>query len=149
MWRRLTTQPPMVRRGPVAVLLFIAAVMLVSACSGAQIKPDQRIPLTADAPYESVVKTTDYSMDYQIVYTAAGSSGGGTLQFKGKLVPRRGLDSLSIWINFLDTEGKTIAGKTLYSPGAARTSLEQTFNLPAGTASVAFTHIAREKINLF
>jgi hypothetical protein len=129
--------------------MIFVAVALVLGCSGATIRPEQRIALTADTPYESTVKTTDYSMDYQIVYKPAGASGGGTLQFSGKLVPRRGLDSMSIWINFLDAEGKIIGSKTLYSPGAgrgaARTSLEKTFEVPPGTVSMAFTHNAREK----
>ena len=149
MWNRLPAQSPACRGGLVKVLLIAVAASLVFACSGVAIKPEQRIPLTADAPYASTVKTTDYAMDYQIVYKPAGASGGGTLQFAGKLVPRRGLDSLSIWVNFLDAEGKTIGSKTLYSPGtgrgAARTDLEQTFEVPPGTVSVAFTHIARER----
>ena len=129
--------------------MIFVAVAVILGCGGATIRPEQRIALTADTPYESTVKTTDYSMDYQIVYKPAGSSGGGTLQLTGKLVPRRGLDSMTIWINFLDAEGKTIGSKTLYSPGAgrgaARTSLEKTFEVPPETVSVAFTHNAREK----
>ena len=140
---------PAYRGGFVTNLLIIVAATLLFNCSGATIRPEQRIPLTADTPYESTVKTTDYSMDYQIVYKPANSSGGGTLQFAGKLVPRRGLDSMSIWINFLDADGKTIGSKTLYSPGAgrgaARSNLEKTFDVPPGTVSVAFTHNAREK----
>ncbi|KPJ78773.1 MAG: hypothetical protein AMJ54_02295 [Deltaproteobacteria bacterium SG8_13] len=149
MWNRLASQPPACRSGLAAILLIAAAAALVFACSGAAVKPEQRIPLAADAPYASEVKTTDYSMEYELVYKPAGASGGGTLQFNGKLVPRRGLDSMTIWINFLDAEGKTIGSKTLYSPGAgrgaARTSLEQTFEVPPDAVSVAFTHIAREK----
>jgi hypothetical protein len=149
MWRRLASQLPAFHHGAVTLLLIFVAVAFVIGCSGATIKPEQRIPLTAGTLYEATVKTTDYSMDYQIVYKPAGSSDGGTLQFTGKLVPRRGLDSMSIWINFLDAEGKTIGSKTLYSPGAgrgaARTNLEKTFEVPPGTVSVAFTHSAREK----
>lgn len=131
------------------VLLAAVAAAVVLGCSGVSIREDQRIPLTAGAPFESVVKTTDYTMEYQLVYRQADSSGGGKLAFKGKLVPRRGLDSLSIWINFLDAEGKTIGSKALYSPGAgrgaAKSNLEQTVDIPPGTVSVAFTHNAREK----
>lgn len=132
-----------------AALLAAAAVAFVFACSGATIRQDQRIPLPADAPYASVVKNTDYSMQYELIYRPAESSGSGTLGFKGRLVPRRGLDSMTVWINFLDAEGKTIGSRTVYSPGAgrgaARSNLEQTFEVPPGTASVAFTHNAREK----
>ena len=96
-----------------------------------------------------MVKTTDYAMEYQLVRQPADDSGTGKLVLKGKLVPRRGLDSLSIWINFLDAEGTIIGSKTLYSPGAgrgaARTNLEKTFEVPPETVSVAFTHNAREK----
>ena len=149
MWCRIASHFCAHHRGPVTALTILVAVALVFGCSGATIRPEQRIALTADTPYESTVKTTDYSMDYQIVYKPAGSSGDGTLQFSGKLVPRRGLDSMTIWINFLDAEGKTIGSKTLYSPGAgrgaARTNLEKTFEVPPGTVSVAFTHNAREK----
>lgn len=135
------------RRGPVNVVLIIAAGMFVFACSRAAIKPDQQIPLPADTRYESAVKTSDYSIDYQMVYQPADAAGGGKLALKGKLIPRRGLDTLIIWINFLDAEGTIISTKTLYSPGAgrgaARTNLEQTFEVPPGTISVAFTHDAR------
>jgi len=45
--------------------------------------------------------------------------------------------------------GKPSAKKTLYSAGAgrgaAKSELEQTFEVPAGTVSVAFTHVAHEK----
>ena len=149
MCRRITSHPPACHRSPVTGLMIFIAVAVVIGCGGATIRPEQRIALTADTPYASTVKTTDYSMDYQIVYKPAGSSGEGALQFTGKLVPRRGLDSMNIWINFLDAEGKTIGSKPLYSPGAgrgaARTSLEKSFEVPPGTVSVAFTHIAREK----
>ena len=149
MWRRSASQPCADHRGLTAILLVLVGVALIVGCSGTTIRPEQRIALTADTPYEATAKTTDYSMDYQIVYKPAGSSGDGTLQFSGKLVPRRGLDSMTIWINFLDAEGKTVGSKTLYSPGAgrgaARTSLEKTFEVPPGTVSVAFTHNAREK----
>ncbi len=149
VWNRLPAQSPACRSGLITILLTVVAATIMFSCSGAAIKPEQRIPLTADAPYESVVKTTDYSMEYQLVFQPAGASGGGTLAFKGKLIPRRGLDSMTIWINFLDAEGKTIGSKAIYSPGAgrgaARSTLEQTFDIPPGTVSVAFTHNAREK----
>lgn len=79
----------------------------------------------------------------------AGSTGGGTLLFKGRLDPRRGLHSLSVRVNFLDTDGKIIGSKSIYSPGAgrgaAKSELEQTFEVPADEVSVAFSRIAREK----
>ena len=136
---------------PIRFSVRIAAVAaaVVIGCSGTTIREDRRIPLPTGSAYDSVVKTTDYTMEYQLVAQPAGSTGSGTLSFTGRLVPRRGLDSLSIWINFLDAEGKTIGSKPLYAPGAgrgaARTSLEQTLEVPPGTVSVAFTHLAREK----
>jgi hypothetical protein len=133
----------------VAPMLMAIVASLVIGCSATPFREEQRIALPADAPYESVVKNTDYSMEYELIYRPAESSGSGTLLFRGRLVPRRGLDSMTIWINFLDAEGKTIASNTVYSPGAgrgaARSNLEQNFEVPPGTNSVAFTHNAREK----
>ena len=149
MWSRLPIRSPVRRSGRVTILLIAVAAIFVIGCSGATIREDQRIPLPAESPYESVVKTTDYSMEYQLVYQPADASGSGKLVLKGKLVPRRGLDSFSLWINFLDAEGKMIGSKSIYSPGAgrgaARSDLEKTVEVPPGTVSVAFSHNAREK----
>lgn len=149
IWNRLPAQAHCCRSGRAMALLIAVGATVVIGCSGTTIRKDQWVSLPADTPYQSMVKNTDYAMEYQLVRQPADDSGTGKLVLKGKLVPRRGLDSLSIWINFLDVEGKIIGSKTLYSPGAgrgaARTSLEKTFEIPPGTVSVAFTHNAREK----
>ncbi len=131
-------------------VVIVAGLAVLTGCSGIQIEKDQQILLAADQPITGTKKTTDYSLEYQIVFQQKGSDGSGTIQFNGKLNPRRGLDSLTIWINFLDADGKIIGSKPIYAPGAgrgaAKSTLEDTFELPAGTVAVAFTHIGRERV---
>ena len=131
-------------------VIIITGLVVLMGCSGIQIEKNQQIPLAADQPVTGTKKTTDYSLEYQIVFQPKGSDSAGTIRFNGKLNPNRGLDSLTIWINFLDVDGKIIGSKPIYAPGAgrgaAKSTLEDTFELPAGTVAVAFTHIGREKV---
>ena len=85
-------------------------------------------------------------------YKPGVSGGEGMLEFEGKMTPNRKLDTLIINLNFLDTQGNRLQTNQIYNSGIGRgagsATISETFNVPTGTASIALTDIARERVRV-
>ena len=134
-------------------VLFTATLLSMIACGGSQIKKDKWIPLNAGAPVQGTEKSVDGTVEFEYMYKPADTDGSGTLDISGKVIPRRGLDALDVYVNFLDAKGKQIGVKSIYSSGTGRgvpkRSYAFTVDLPAGTQAIAFSIIGREPPDRF
>jgi len=137
----------------IALIFFLSGMLLVLGCGGVTIREDQRIQLQADQPYQGTQNTVDYRLEYQYVFKQASTGGSGSIEISGKVNPKRRLDSLNIYLNFLDAEGKRLGGKNIYGGGAGRgagkRSFSNIFETPPGTVSIAFTYTSRERFDDF
>ena len=137
----------------VTIILFLSGLLLVLGCGGVTIREDQRIQLQADQSYQGTQNTVDYRLEYQYVFKQANAGGTGSIEISGKVSPKRRLDSLDIYLNFLDAEGKRIGSKNVFGAGAGtgagKGSFSNTFETPPGTVSIAFTYTSREKFDNF
>jgi hypothetical protein len=134
-------------------LALMLPLIFFFSCGGVTIREDQRIQLQADQPYQGTQNTVDYRFEYQYVFKQANAGGPGSIEISGKVNPKRRLDSLDIYLNFLDAEGKRIRSKNVFGvgagTGAGKGSFSKTFETPPGTVSIAFTYTSREKIDRF
>lgn len=129
---------------------MLAFVFFIS-CGGITIREDQRIQLQAGQSNQGTQNTVDYRLEYQYVFKQANPGGTGSIEVSGKVSPKRRLDSLDIYLNFLDAEGQRLGSKNVFGGGAGRGagkgSFSHTFETPPGTVSIAFTYTSREKMD--
>ena len=137
----------------VTIIFLLSGLLLVLGCGGVIIRDDQRIPLQADQPYQGTQNNVDYRLEYQYLFKQANTGAAGSIEVSGKVSPKRRLDSLDIYLNFLDAEGNRLGSKHVFGGGAGmgvgKGSFSKTFETPPGTVSIAFTYTGREKIDRF
>jgi hypothetical protein len=99
--------------------------------------------------YEGSQGTLYYALTYAYVFHAGSQGQPASIDFTGKLVPRRGLGTLIIRLHFRDADGNNLATHTLYAPGAwkgaGRATIQRQMQIPAGTEYFDFSHVAREQ----
>jgi hypothetical protein len=134
-----------------SILALMLALIFFISCGGVTIREDQRIQLQAGQSYQGTQNTVDYRLEYQYVFKQANPGGPGSIEVSGKVSPKRRLDSLDIYLNFLDAEGKRIGSKNVFGAGAGKGagkgSFSNTFETPTGTVAIAFTYTSRDKID--
>jgi hypothetical protein len=132
------------------VTVLLAAFV---ACSGTQIAKDRWIPLTAGAPVQGSQRSVDGSVEYVYVFNPGGTEKSGRIDIRGKVIPAAKLESLDVYVNFLDGRGKRLDVKSIYSSGTGRgtpkRSFSQTFDIPQGARSIAFSFSGRQQRDLF
>jgi hypothetical protein len=128
------------------IVLLLGSHCLIFGCSGATIREDRRIPLVANQPYEGVSKTGHYILEYSFTFHPKATDETGSMEFTGNLKPTRPLETLSIRLQFLDSEGKVIDMQPIYGSGfrggAGKATIQKRFETPPGTVAIAFTHYA-------
>ena len=133
--------------------IFLAILFLCIGCGGTQIKKDRWIPLTSGTPVQGTQRSVDGVVTYEYTYQRSDSDGRGQLDISGTVTPAAKLESLDVYINFLDTEGKIIDLKSIYNSGTGRGTPKRTFtytfDTPPGTQSIAFTISGRAQRDLF
>jgi hypothetical protein len=141
-----------INKGRLLLLLiggFLAFISFLYSCSGAIISEERRIALVKDQPYEGVQKTLDYVLEYRYVFEQKNPQLTGNIKLTASLKPRRGLDMLHVYINFLDSEGKIIGTKSIYGTGvghgAGKASIENQFETPPETVAIAFSWSSQER----
>ena len=126
-----------------------AWAFLIMACQTPGLVLENRLPLVKNKPYEGTQQSMDYQLAYRYTFREGTNSGPGTIDFSGKLVPRRGLDTFILRLHMLNAAGDVVATHVLYSPGAgnsaARSSISKQIEVPADTESIAFSHVARDQ----
>ena len=125
--------------GRIGRLLALMIILLMTGCAGLSVVPEpQRIPLdaaTAKDTYQMGQLQVNY--DYQL--------SGAYLDIRGTVRYSFGYGSLSVWLRFLDGEGKILDQKIVYSSGyrterykKSDMSFGDRYTLPAGTTSFTF-----------
>jgi hypothetical protein len=132
------------------VLVFILVGLVVPACSTSNLILKNRVPLEKQHPYDGMLKNMDYQLSYRYVFHPGDPSEADRIVFSGKIMPRRGLDTFRLRLHMLDGAGNVLVSHVLYAPGAgqgaARTTINRTLTVPAGTEAIAFSHFSQENI---
>ena len=135
----------------VASILFgfqFAAAPTVKASSS----KNKYEPLVSGEPQSGKYETVDMALEYQYTYQPE-AGGTAEMDFSASLRRKGKLDSLDIWINFFDANGKRLGRDYVYSSGAykgvANRSLEVKLNVPPGSSQFNFTSMSRQKRERF
>ena len=121
-------------------LVFLSILLI--GCQGLQtIAPKDRIALLQGGPHTGSWESIDVVLKYEYAWQPDLIKLGIDLKAKTKL------DQLSVWVSFLDTEGKILETESIYNSGFQSDSLmnrrfeanvEKTFEVPEGTYHLAF-----------
>ncbi len=132
------------------IVLLLFAQFPFFGCTGITIREDRRIPLVANQPYEGVSKTINYILEYSFTFHHKAGDETGSMEFTGNLKPTRPLNTLSIRLQFLDSEGKIIDTERIYGSGygggAGKATIQKHFETPPGAVAIAFAHSAEVRI---
>jgi hypothetical protein len=135
----------------VAFILFgfqFAAAPTVNASS----KKNKYEPLLSGVPQSGKYETIDMVLEYQYTYQPE-AGGTANMDFSASLRRKGKLDSLDIWINFFDDNGKRLGRDYVYRSGAyrgvANRSLEVKLNAPPGSSQFNFTSMSKHKRERF
>jgi len=130
------------------ILLFgVIGIVLLAGCSNIQIKEDMRIPLVKEVRHSGTYQDFDYIIDYRYVFKQENLQQPGEIELTFGLRRRRAHYSLTVWVNFLDSEGRILAKRVIYNLGnrtGKSESLEGPLETPPGTVAIAFTSTARD-----
>lgn len=128
-------------RGDFKICVWLLAILLI-ACQGVQtVDPKERISMLEGGPHAGTWESSDVVLEYQYV----NQPGKIKLDIQGKA--KRKYDQLSIWVLFLDAQGKILETRTVFNSGyLAQTpterprkgSIEKTFEVPVETNHLAF-----------
>jgi hypothetical protein len=115
-----------VTRGGSKICIWFLAILVI-ACQGVQvIEPEERISLLDGGPHDGTWESSDIILKYQYVNQP---------------------DQLTVWVFFLDAQGKILQTRTVFNTGyLAQTpserprkgSTEITFEVPMETNHLAF-----------
>ena len=127
-------------------MLFGMGVLF--SCAIKTVPLEHQTPLVKNQPYEGTQHNMDYQLAYRYVFVKGGAAEPDRIEFAGKLIPRRGLEALTIRLHLLDTAGKMLATQVLYAPGAGqgagRSTIDRNIEVPPGAVTFAFSHFAQE-----
>ncbi len=126
------------------MLLAILLAAFQSSCvsSGQMaVASENRIPLFKDTPQEGSWESSDVTLKYQYVEQA------DVIQLSVTGKAKRGFDQLTVWVLFLDVQGKVLETKSIYNSGfrtrdkatkRGKGTIEKTFKMPLETTNIAF-----------
>ena len=121
-------------------LLFLS-ILLIACQSLQRVAPKDRIALLEGGPHTGTWESTDVFLEYQYFMQP------GIIKFGIRAKAKRKYDQLSVWVSFLDTEGKILETKSVYDSGYRlrlsrkgpyKGSVEKTFEMPMDTNHLAF-----------
>jgi hypothetical protein len=129
---------------------LIFFLFLLIACQGVQttVAPQNRIALLQGGPHTGSWESIDVFIEYQYVKQP------GTIKLNLGGHAKRGYDQLSVWVLFLDAQGKILDSKTVFNSGFRqrltrdRSSIEKTFEIPEGTTYFSFQSELMDRIGL-
>ena len=126
----------------VLLAILLAAFQFSCVSSGQMaVAPENRIPLSKDAPQEGSWESSDVTLKYQYVEQA------DVIQLSVTGKAKRKFDQLTVWVLFLDAQGKVLETKSIYNSGfrtgtskssAHKGKIERTFKMPLETTNIAF-----------
>ena len=121
-------------------LLFLS-ILLIACQSLQRVAPKDRIALLEGGPHAGSWESNDVFLEYQYVRQTR------TIKFDISIKAKRKFDQLSVWVSFLDTEGKILETKSVYNTGYRlrssgkrryKGSVQKTFEMPMETNHLAF-----------
>jgi hypothetical protein len=130
------------RCGMCALHLAVIGLLVVAGCSGFTIKEESRIPLVKDSPQAGSQTAFDYVIDYRYVFRPTDAQQPGRLDLNFTLQRKSAVYSLTVFVNYLDGEGRVLGKNVIYSLGNRNRSVqvaEGPFETPPGTVAIAFT----------
>jgi hypothetical protein len=133
-------------RGIISCLVFSS--MVLANCQGLQttVAAQDRIPLLQAGPHAGSWESNDVSLEYQYV----AQQGTFKLTIGGEA--KRKYDQLSVWIKFLDAQGKVLGTETVFNSGfrmelsRGKNAIEKTFEIPAGSTQFVFQSMLKERL---
>lgn len=133
---------------------LIILLNALAACStgtvGTLVPEDKRIPLREGQDESGVWKTLEYAMIYHYRLDRQNPQTPGKIAISGD-IERGGvsLDSLSIWINFLDATGRILDRKSVFMSGFRSSEVDPSFKVemdtPSGATAMSFSHVSQEQ----
>ena len=136
----------------IILLLFAVSSLICFGCSvvGQTVPAERRIQLVRGEIQEGVWKAQGLTVTYGYRITQKDPSLPGSIEIAGGVKYDFGsTDSLDVWINFLDEEGKILNRRVLYSSGyktGRYGNKDRLFNeklkTPPMTAGISFSHVA-------
>lgn len=153
-------RPPPYRRqaAATAILMFsILAACQTDQLAGRSFPPEQRIQLQPGGPHKGIAETMTAFFDYR--YTVEGNSDSSrSMQIDGGLNRlKMKVNSLNLYINFVDAQGLTIKRRLIYALGTRQgrgtfirpsKTFASALEVPAETVYFAFntrTQLSRGK----
>lgn len=134
-------------RGLGALYFAVIGFFLLAGCSGFAIDEDERIPLVEGTLQTGSQSDFDYLIDYRYVFKPAGPQQPGQIDLFFTLQRKSRVYSLTVWVSYLDAEGKVLDKNPIYSlgnrSGVVQTT-DGTFETPPGTVAIAFTSVSRD-----
>ena len=114
--------------------------MILAACQGLQttVAPQDRISLLAGGPHAGSWESNDVHLEYRYVDRPDSFQ----LNIGGSA--KRGYDQLSVWILFIDAEGKVLVTKSVFNSGfreklpRGKGGIEKIFDRLMGSRQFAF-----------
>jgi len=126
------------------VILTIVLVAFQSSCAGPgqrTVAPERRIPLFKDTLQQGSWESSDVTLQYQYVKQT------GVIQLSVTGQAKRGYDQLTVWVLFVDAQGKVLQTQNIYNSGfrtqdkatkREKGTIEKTFQMPLATTDIAF-----------
>jgi hypothetical protein len=125
----------------------VIGIFLLAGCSNMPVKKEMQIPLVKDVRQSGTYQDFDYLIDYRYVFKQQNLQQPGEIDLTFELRRRRAHYSLTVWVNFLDSEGQILEKRIIYSLGNRNRisqTLEGPLESPPGTVAIAFTSTARD-----
>ena len=123
------------------LIVFAVSIFALFGCSvtSRTVPVEERIPLVS----EDVQKGEQVVNDIRIIYAyrlyERKPDLSGLLEIEGILHWHGGVNSLNVWINFLDSEGKILKKRSLARyRGVFSGRFQEKLEAPAGTAGISF-----------
>ena len=138
---------PICRRGGYALVFTVIGLLVLSSCSGFTISEDARIPLVKGTPQSGRQTDFDYVIAYRYEFRPGDPQQPGRLDLRFSLQRKSRVYSLTVFVNYLDWEGRILGKNTIYSLGNRNRVVlisEGPFETPPDTAAIAFTSVSRD-----
>ena len=132
--------------GIIRCLLFFSMVLATWLCLNSTVAAQDRIVLLQGGPHTGSWGSNDVSLEYQYVAQA------GTFKLNIGGEAKRKYDQLTVWIKFLDAQGKVLETKSVFNSGfrmelsRGKNAIEKTFEIPTGSTQFAFQSMLKERL---
>ncbi len=144
-----TAIPPQGAKTARIIFLAVLACMILACSSTPGRTVGNSMPLIKTQAQTESHRTVDYQIEYTYTFNAGKGGAPDSIQFDGRVIPRRGLTTFTLRLHFLDEAGQVIGTRILYAPGArrgaGRPTISRTIEVPDGAVSLGFSHEAREQ----